>query len=153
MANWQSEGVTVLSVLPAAITAPTDTSTNDLWTVTVPGGAMGLYGFIEVNVVFSCVNNANSKTAKINFGGSLAANISMANALSASAEKRIFNIGSESVQRSAGVTLIRNNGNSGTAGLVGTVDTSADFDIVVNLLKGTGADSVILEAASVVLFK
>lgn len=128
-----------------------------LATITIPGGAMGPNGYVDVYTSWTVNNNANQKQVLIRVGGAagtLYQNSNLANFINNSRLTRILNVNSQSSQKSAA-----QNGNAGGFGNAGgaistsTVDTSADWDLVIAGQKvGSSADTITLENYTVIIY-
>lgn len=112
---------------------------------TVAAGAMGLNGAVEIRSSWTSVNNANSKTARIKFGGTSYLSVGLTTSPVLGDVRRIRNRNSASAQvcsfssgqGSFGVT---------TAALVtSTVDTTAAVDILATGQLTNAADFLIFE--------
>ena len=137
------------------VSCPADTSEDILATITVPAGAIGANGQLRIWQLWSCTNNANSKTMRVRLGGV--------------SGTQFLNAGVASIASWQNVTIIRNRNsqssqigyanNQGTPFAIttttnqtGAVDTSASQDIVISGQKGTAGDALTLEAYMVELY-
>lgn len=137
-----------------AVSGSNDTNENTLATVTVPAGAMGANGALRIWTLWTFTNNANAKTPRIRLGGASGTIWFAANAASAATGQFITiirnrNAANSQVGFQTGGT---NWGVSATACQTGTTDTASAQDLVITVQKGTGTDTMTLEAYTVELY-
>lgn len=153
---WYSNGVTWGLVGGDAVLARGNadinvtggsTSEEDLVSITIPAGLMGVNGQLEVTHFWEATNNANVKTMRVKLGGTaFFANATAinSNAIFLPPPTRIWNRNSQSSQ----MAFAAANGNTtiatGTAKTTGTVDTSAATTLAISGQKATGADTLTL---------
>ena len=134
-----------------AVSCPADTSEDTLATVTLPAGAMGANGELEIRSLWTFTNSANNKTLRVRLGGiGGAAFLSQVLTTNASGQfyQSIFNVNSQSSQKAFG---------SGQTGFgIGTgdivtaaIDTSASTTIVFTGRKASSGETLTLESYSV----
>lgn len=123
-----------------------------LATVTIPAGAMGMNGAVEVRTVWSCTNSANNKTLRVRFGGAagtaylapvLTTNTGLSDA------RRIRNRNSAASQLgsfSSGATGL---GPLGSSPVTGALDTTASVDVVFSGQLSLAAETITLESSEV----
>lgn len=138
----------------AALTGTTNETV--LATITIPAGAIGANGHVEVTALFSCTNTANVKTARVRLGG-IAGTILYAPAITSTAgiffERHFYNRNSASSQIvSYGTASANSFTTSTTAFPTATVDTTAAVDLVLTGQLASGTDTMTLEAYSVEIF-
>ncbi len=136
--------VTALAQQNTAVTAPNDTNENTLYTVAIPGGAMGPNGSIRVGTVWTCTNNANAKTLKVKHGGNIILNTLAASGAGAIQHVKTSNRNSPNSQVCSSV-------GSGTTSTVSTyaLDTTQTQNVTITAQKATAGDSIILESVLV----
>ncbi len=132
-----------------------DTAEAVLATVPIPAGAMGEYGRIEVEALFSHSSNANAKIPRIKFGGAtIGWGFSVgANSASSKFGNSIQNRGSLASQVSMGsASLGPYSPGSSAAVVTTTVDTSQNVNLTITGQLAVATDSIALESYQVVLF-
>lgn len=138
----------VLDQRGAALVAPADTSDNNLATVVIPANSMGPAGALRVWAHWTCTNNANAKTVRVKFGGSVLQNQGIASTPGVMLPVTILNRNATNSQ--IGVTwqlgLF-----GGAATQTAAIDTTVDQSLLLNVQKATAGDTVTLEAYSVEL--
>lgn len=162
---WRSDGTTWGLVNGSCVYARghTDltvgagsTAEEDLVSIPLLPGLMGLNGQIIVTHFWQATNNANVKTMRVKLGGT--AFFANAAALGSAAiflppPTRIFNRNSQSSQ----IAFAAANGNTtvatASAATTGTVDTSAVQTLAISGQKATGSDTLTLLAYSVELIR
>lgn len=146
----------VFDASAVAVTGTAITTEEVYKTITVTGGLLGPNGWAEVWTVFSCNNNANQKQCKVRAGGVAGTtyqNVNIANLVSTSKVVRITNINSQSSQK--GYSQDGNASGLGSAGgavATSSVDTSANWDIVISGTKAVAGDTLTLEAYQVIIW-
>lgn len=154
-ANHVVTGVPELFAQSAvAVSVGATTADTTLATITIPGGAMGPNGYVELYTVWTVNNNANQKQATVRVGGvagTLYFNSNLANFVTSTRFLRVMNVNSQSSQKS-----FAQDGNAGGLGLAGgalatsSVNTSSNWDLVIRGQKvGSSADTLTLEAYTV----
>lgn len=138
---------TILALSHVAVTAPADTNENVLATVTIPANAMGVNGLIEVHAIFMVTNNANTKTCRVRFGGiagqpyvalGMTTNASyFAHAIVANRGVANSQIGHTALSSAYGQTT--------SANITSSVDTTASVDVVISGQKASAGDTMTLE--------
>lgn len=134
-----------------AVAAPiTGTLTETvLGTITVPAGAIGPNGQVEINAHFSVTNSANTKTVRVKFGGTTFFSLNLSASAAIQAYSRICNRNSAASQIAYGGT--NGFGTTTTANATGTVDTSGEVTIqLTGQLTNTG-ETITLESYTVVV--
>jgi hypothetical protein len=135
----------------SAVAASVTGTTNEtaLATVTIPAGAMGLNGGVEIRTVWSVTNSANSKTPRIRLGGTSGTQF-MAAVFTTTATisdiRSIRNRNSASSQvGSIGASAASSIGSSTVAVVTGSVDTSAAQDLVISGTLANSGETITLE--------
>lgn len=126
------------------ITAPTDTSENTLFAVSLP--PMTANDVVRVTLNFQVTNNANAKTVRGRFSGGAGTSLSI-NLASAVAWTATYVLANQNATNSqvAALTYLNSGVGAGSAGTANSaVDTTAATSYVFTIQKGTGADSVVL---------
>ena len=142
--KWQP-----LAKFRTAVTAPTDLNENVLATFTLP--ALAANDMLMVKHFWTTVNNANAKTAKVNLGATGAGtgwSCDLASAAVHNMVTEIRNMNDTAVQKWQSNNKAIFGSTTGGA-LQGTTRAlgTAGVTLAIAMLKGTGADSVILEWA------
>jgi hypothetical protein len=136
------------------IAAPLDTSNNVVLSVNIPGNSMGPNGRLQIRMLWSYLNNANTKSIKIRFGGTAYAyNAGLASLAGANVVVDILNRGMTNSQIMTPIGV-----NSTLTGLtqpfgVSNIDTTVDQLVTFECQKAVGTDSMVLEAAFVEICK
>jgi hypothetical protein len=130
----------------AQVVAPLDTSENTLKTIVVPGGIMGPNGFLDIEVILSCTNNANVKTLSIRNDSDILFSAAMTSSVFYRGRFRLFNRADEASQPNVNAATTAGGwGITTAAGSVRVIDTSADWNLLINVQKATGSDAIRLE--------
>ncbi len=139
--------VQCLAKSAAQITAPTDTNSNTILTVTVPKQQMGANGSVRGKLFFTYTNNVNSKTLRVKFGGLTVIAIARTTQTTSAIEFEVSNRNATNAQVFTGLYGTHGDNTLTTFNSAGTgaVDTTVDANITVEVQKATGTDSVILE--------
>jgi hypothetical protein len=130
-----------------------DTAEFTFATITIPAGAMGANGSVYVEAIFSHTSNANTKTPRIKFGGTLVAGFAVTSTTATSKfGNTIHNRNSQSSQAFLPSSIIGPFTN-GTSVALGTaaINTANATDITITGQLGTGTDTISLEAYKVIL--
>lgn len=143
--RWQ-----MLAQSSVAVTGPADTSENILATITVPGGAMGANGRLRIETLFTVTNDANNKILRIRLGG-IGGTIIASDTLTTGGGgtrgmRMVGNRNSQSSQISGMSAGSGGFGGGGTAPIATTVDTSADWTIVITGQKASAGNALILDS-------
>ena len=137
------------------VSCPADTSEDILATITVPAGAIGANGQLRIWQLWSCTNNANSKTMRVRLGGVSGTQFLGAGVSSIATWQNVTIIRNRNSQSSQ-IGFASNQGTpfatTTTTNQTGAVDTSASQDIVISGQKGTAGDTLTLEAYMVELY-
>lgn len=129
--------------------AYTQTTAADvtLVNVTVPGGTMGANGAVRTVARWSLTNNANSKSVKLNFGGTS----TLSNTpTSAAGFGSIYTIRNRGVANKQFAPSYTSDTTSGTP-LFPAIDTSVDVALTFPVQMATATDYVVLEGFSIEL--
>lgn len=140
----------VLAQSAVAVPLTGSTSETTLATITVPAGAMGANGRIEIATDWSYTSSANNKTIKIKLGATQLYSLSQTTSTGMGTRTSVANRNSASSQRC--LTL----GHNGSAINVGfatsAIDTSASTDITITGQLVVGTETVTLESYQVLLY-
>ncbi|MBI1401464.1 hypothetical protein [Hyphomonas sp.] len=120
-----------------------DTNETAIRSITIPGGAMGPNGYVELEVAFSWTSSANNKVFRIR-NGSMAGGAPMSSTVTTNASRtwrgRIRNRNSQSSQINP-ANLASGVGDGSSAHVLTTVDTSTDWTIyITGTLANTGEE-------------
>jgi len=130
--------------LSAPVSLTGSTSVVTLATITIPAGLMGANGKLKIYPLWATTNNANVKTLRATFGGSVCSTMTSQSVPNNSGLLIIRNINSESVQKSSS-GLVAGIGSSGGSISSPTVDTSAATNITITGQLAVGTDTMTLE--------
>lgn len=136
--------VAALAQQNTAVTAPNDTNENTLYTVAIPGGAMGPNGSIRVSATWTCTNNANAKTLKVKHGGNIVLSTPAASGAGTVQYVKTSNRNSPNHQ----VCSIVGSGVTATVSTY-TLDTTQTQNVTITAQKAAASDSIILESVLV----
>lgn len=148
-------GSYVLAQSAVQVTAPADTAFNSLATITVPAGALGNNGMLEVLSSWSVTNNANAKLAGVRLNGSTGTVIhqdSVASVVSSTQFAVMANRNSASVQVMGNPNTSGGLGVSATGGNTDSVNTNNSFTINLVGQKAVGSDTLSLEMYKVIIY-
>jgi len=148
---WRGNGTKWVRLNPIKIfslsvpfSVTTSTSVVTLATITIPAGLLGANGKLKIYPLWSTTNNANFKTLRATFGGSVCSTMVSQSVPNNSGLLIIRNINSESVQKcSSG--LVAGIGSSSGSISSPTVDTSAATNITITGQLAVGTDTMTLE--------
>lgn len=161
-AQW-NEAHTVTGVpdmfAQSAVSATVGAVTTEtvLATITIPGGALGANGFLELWTWITITNGANNKTQFVRVGGAAGTAVVNATSTTNTTIARCTIIANRNSQSSQ-VAFAPSGNASGGPGLFGSayataaVDTSASWDLVVAGQKASAGDTYTLEAYKLLIF-
>ncbi len=130
--------------LSAPVVLTGSTSGVTLATIIIPAGLLGANGKLKIYPLWSTTNNANFKTLRAVFGGSVCTTMISQSVPNNSGLVIIRNINSESVQKcSSG--LVAGIGSSSGSISSPTVDTTAATNITISGQLAVGTDTLTLE--------
>jgi len=121
--------------------------------ILIPGGVMGPHGSLEIWTIWSCTNNANSKTPRLRWSGPAGGemfNTVLASVSSLNLMSSLTNRGSESSQVQGHRALTSFASSSGGL-FTWTVDTRVDQTIALSGELANAGDSLTLERYSIKL--
>lgn len=132
------------------------TTETTLATVTIPGGAMGPNGWIEIWFSVTVTNNANNKTHRVRLGGIAGTAIADATLTTSNGNtRRIVIANRNSASSQIGLAPTGNNtgapGSYGAAYATASVNTASNWDLVFTGQKANSADTFTLEAYQVII--
>jgi hypothetical protein len=129
-----------------------NTNETALATITIPAGAMGLNGGIEVRAVWSCTNSGNNKTPRLRFGGA-AGTVYFGPIITTNAGagdvRRIRNRNSASAQVGSFSSSATGVGLLGSAPVTSSVNTAAAVDVVLSAQLASAGETITLESYEV----
>jgi hypothetical protein len=140
----------------AAASVGAVTTETVLATITIPGGAMGPNGWVQVIATVTINNNANTKTFNLRVGGTggtLYYNGGFNTQLFGAVFKHIVNANSQTSQKgtSPGGGNLGVPGSGANAFQTSAVDTSANWDLVISGQKAVAGDTITLESYQVII--
>lgn len=146
--------VRVLAASGVAVSHTGDLNETTLATVTIPGGAMGPNGFIEIVSLWRFTGSVNAKTMRIKFGSATLWSNAQTTAANVFARdsRSLWNRNSQSSQVfNAGSAAFTTGGTSavGTA----AIDTSADVSLLFTGQLANSGETVALDGYVVRLFR
>lgn len=150
---WRPRAPVLLDASGVAVVTPNNTTENVLATVTVPAGAMGLNGALQLKTSWSCTTSANAKTIRARLGGAAGTQfitIGVTTSVSVSDERRIRNRNSAALQvGSYGTTSSVGFGTSPGSLPTSALDTLVAQDLVFTGQKALGTETLTLESREV----
>jgi len=136
-----------------AVTAAADTAENALYTLTVPGGAIGPNGSLHVSFFMIAPGITGTHTMRVRLGG-ISGTVIYGQAKSANTTwmqkivvKNLNSASSQAGYMDFQFYDVGADGNAKTA----AIDTSADMDLVISGQKTVGGDTLTLQFAEVVI--
>lgn len=145
----------VIAQSAVAVSAGAVTTEEVLATITVPAGAIGPNGQLQIHTVWTMTNGANNKITRARLGGIAGtAYLSLTHTTIATFFRSIFvnNVNSASSQKSTWIAgSAASNGTSASALTTSAVDTSAAFDIVLTGQKAVAGEVITLESYQVLV--
>lgn len=146
-ASFSRNGPLILaqSAVPQSVTGTLVETT--MASIVIPGGIMGANGMLRVQLLLSCVNNANAKTVNIKLGGALVTALGFASNDRAVVEVYVINRNNLAAQSFSASQKV--NSQSFTGMSTGAIDTSADRTLTISATLANVADTVTLERYTV----
>jgi hypothetical protein len=127
------------------------TTETTLATCTIPAGAMGANGIMEIKSQFSYTNSAGSKTFRVKFGGTQFFTSTATTSAQANYFVAIFNRNATNSQ--VGTNQVGQfSGPNGNPLITSAVDTTAAQNITITGQLSVGTDTLTLESYSVILY-
>jgi hypothetical protein len=160
--RWRSNGTRwvnmhpiVLAALNGPVTRAASVSTAEssaVYTLTIPGGVMGINSLVQVLPLATCNNSATNKTLRVKADGTSIGTFILTTVVAEQPLVYFRNIASMSAQK----TFTGNasaTGSISTAPVATTVNTAADWNLTVTLqaANSTNGDTITLDAMTVVL--
>jgi len=130
--------------LSAPFSLTNSTSVVNLATITIPAGLLGANGKLKIYPLWSTTNNANQKTLRATFGGSVCSTMTSYSVPNNSGLLIIRNTNSESAQKTSS-GLVAGIGSSSGSIASTTIDTSAATNITITGQLAVGTDTMTLE--------
>jgi len=121
------------------------TAETTLLTIPIKGGVVGQNGKLIVYAMFSFTNNANQKIPRLKYNSDLVWTSTVTTGTTACTCVPIHNFNSEAVQKTA-TGILAGVGLTSSAIIQATIDTSADFNLVITGQLANSADFLKLEA-------
>lgn len=150
---WRPRAPVLLGASAVAAAVTGTTAETVLATVTVPAGAMGPSGGLEIRSSWTVTNSANSKTLRTRLGGlagSQFQTLGLTTVVTAADVRRIRNRGNAASQvGSAPANASGINVGSGSAHATAAVDTSVAQDLVLTGTLALATESITLESREV----
>lgn len=138
----------VLAQSGASVSAGAVTTEEVLATISVPGGAMGPNGIIQVFTNFSVTNSSNNKTLRVRVGGVSGTEFFNLVLTTNVASGRITTIANQnSASSQTGIASVGNANGIGSGALAvptASVNTSNNFDIVITGQKASSGETLTL---------
>ena len=130
--------------LSAPVSLTVTTLAVNLATITIPAGLMGANGKLKIYPLWATTNNANIKTLRAVFSGSVCTTMTSQSVPNNSGLLIIRNINSESVQKTSS-GLVAGIGSSFGSIASTTIDTTAATTITITGQLAVGTDTLTLE--------
>jgi hypothetical protein len=132
----------------AALAAVTgNTNENFLINVGIPGGLLGPLGVLRVNVESTQTNNANAKTIRVYYGGTVIASMSAASAAVFSDTARMKNqnaVNSQITTLNSEMTIAATNSN-----VISSINSNVYQPLVVSVQLAVGGDTLTLDDVTI----
>lgn len=147
-------GIRRLAHSAAAVSVGASTDEEALATVTVPGGLLGPNGGLQIWTLWNYTNSGNNKVCRVRAGGiSGTAFRALVQTTTASLHDvcLVRNQNSQSVQVGWIAASAGGVGAHANALVTATLDTSADWDLVISGQKANSGETLTLQAYEVVL--
>ena len=131
---------------PVVLTGSSSAATSvvTLATITIPAGLMGANGKLKIYPLWATTNNANVKTLRAVFGGSICTTMTSQSVPNNSGLVIIRNTNSESAQKTSS-GLVAGIGSSFGSIASTTIDTTAETTITITGQLAVGTDTLTLE--------
>lgn len=145
----------IFSQSSVAISGTAVTTEEVYKTITIPGGAVGPNGMVQIFTNWTTTSNANNKSLNIRVGGvagTLYMQVGNTTHVGATRNTVFVNNNSESAQKTASPAgNTQGTGNFSAAGITSTVNTAAAWDIVISGTKAVSTDTITLESYQVLI--
>ena len=141
--------VQVLALSGAASSHTGNTNETILKTISIPAGAMGANGRVEVWAQLSWTSTANNKTFRVRLGGIGGTNFGSYAVTTTGAGQLLLHIDNRNATNSQIGGLYSS---SAIASVTSAVDTTAAVDLVITGQLGTGTDTVTVETVRAVVY-
>ncbi|MFW6028316.1 MAG: hypothetical protein ACOC9Q_02195, partial [bacterium] len=112
----------------------------------VPGGAMGANGMLRITSLWSHSNNANTKTPRVEFGGTQYYDANITSSATSRMYRTIANRNAANSQVGGTASGAFNWGSTTGALATSAADTSLDQDLVFSGQLADSGDSIALES-------
>lgn len=129
------------------VSGAADTNENTLATITLPAGALGANGYLEIEAKWTYTNSANNKTLRVKFGATTLYSLTATTTAAAHSYVRIGNANAANAQVSTNWSYVGANTLVALAGAANTatIDTSAAVPILITGQKASGAEALTLD--------
>jgi hypothetical protein len=152
--TWNGTGAPPIGVQTAFVTTGPGAFTGDTTeqgiAITVPAGAMGPNGYIEIVAVFSHTNSAGNKVPRLRLGGVGGTSYAGANALTTTVHAAVYakvsNTGVQNAQVGTIGAAFGGLGTSTIAPATGSVDTSASTTVYISHTNAVATDNTVIES-------
>lgn len=147
----------VLAQSAVAVAHTGTTAETTLATITIPANTMGANGRVEIEVLWTHTNNANTKTERVKFGATTFSSIAVTTTATSRQNCFVANRGATNSQvggQPGGIGANLGPYGVGTASITtAAIDTTAAVNITFTAQLANAADTITLESYSVKLFK
>lgn len=158
--NKLTKSKLALAFSAVALSHTGDTLETELARVALAPAAMGPNGYLQITDLWTYPNNANTKTMRLRFGAHSAAIATMGLVQELARTTSLLdqqitllrNRNDQAKQVAASPTLLATIGNTTSAVMTLTIDTSAAVDLAFTVQCGNAGDTIKLEAYLVELF-
>ena len=144
-------GPRILGQSAVAVSHTGDTAEFTLATITIPAGAMGNNGQVEIEAAFSMTNNANAKSPRFKFGGTAMFDGTVSGVGGQQARKRIANRNATNSQVTFFYGAI-NDFSSSSGVTTAAIDTTQPVNITITGQLAVATDTITLESYRVLLY-
>lgn len=146
-------GVVVLACSGTAVANTGNTSENTVYTLPVPAGMLGANGALHVTPLFDYTNNANTKTMKCKFDGTLVYSVATTTTTSLQMQYVVRNANAANAQIAQASSGSTGMGAVASSLLTGSSNTANAVNFTITAQCANAADTITLRGVLAVLYK
>jgi len=150
---WNTRGFQMLDLSTAAVTLTGTTAETVLAAVKVPAKSLGRNGAIRATALYNLTNNANNKTLRMRLGGLSGSSMGSFVSASGASARLVFTFQNQNSPASQVAIDGAGFGQTNVALLTGAVDTNLEQDLVLTGQLANGADSIVLSAFEIEIYR
>lgn len=147
--TFNTKAVQVLAQTGVAVSHTGDLLETTLATITVPAGLMGPNSVLRIIPLFSYTNSANTKTLRVDFGGTDFYSVPATTTTVSQQLIMIRNQGATNAQVGHASSVVAGVGATATAKTTAAVDTSTDQTITITGQLANAGETITLEGYTV----